>query len=174
MAFSMLILGIIALLAFFFVCFKSPQKSNDGDSNEHEQIDCNNRYVESDICGRDILTRTELKYFHYIESILPSGYRIFPQVSFNAFVHSNEISVRNKFNRKACDMVLVRGDSFETIAVIEIDDDKSHNNKRARENDARRDEIVAQAGYPTLRFNNSDSPNYIRKYVLDMVRKNPL
>lgn len=171
----MLAVGVIALLVLLLICFKSPRSSNDGDYIERDEIERSSRHVlNDDICGRDLLTSTELEYFHFIESILPKGYRIFPQVSFNAFVHSNDISVRNKFNRKSCDMVLVRGDDFETIAVIEIDDPKSHNNKRARENDARRDEIVAQAGYPTLRFNNNDTTAYVRKHVLELVKKNPL
>lgn len=169
----LLIVGITAFILLILICRKKPTTSEEQEELTEIEV-CTRRKINNDICGRDLLTSTELEYFHYIESILPNGYRIFPQVSFNAFVHSNDISVRNKFNRKSCDMVLVRGEEFETIAVIEIDDPKSHNNKRARENDARRDEIVAQAGYPTLRFNNNDSLNHVKKLILDTVKKNPL
>ena len=71
-------------------------------------------------------------------------------------------------------MILVKGQGLDTIAVIEIDDPKSHNSKRARENDAKRDAIVAQAGYPTVRMNNNDSESYVRQVIYDVIRKNPL
>lgn len=167
------VIGVFALIGLGLLLLK--QGDNHEELQQNDQQTSPKFYQEdADIYARYLMTETELEYFHFIESILPAGYRIFPQVSFNAFVHSDEISVRNQFNRKCCDFLLVRGDILEPIVVIEVDDPKSHNNKRARENDAKRDEIVARAGYETIRIHNDLGFEKVKSIIRDVIKKNPL
>lgn len=169
-----IIVGCLALIALLF--FIRPQEKEVVEEPPEITQATSPKFYQEDanIYARYLMTDTELDYFYFIESILPSGYRIFPQVSFNAFLHSDDISVRNQFNRKCCDFLLVRGDMLEPIIVIEVDDPKSHNHKRARENDAKRDAIVAEAGYKTLRIYNDLGMEKVKNIILNAIKESPL
>jgi very-short-patch-repair endonuclease len=162
-------LYIICIFIFIFILIlillfkkKKPTK-NQRKNNQHPKS-------SQGIQSRNLMTKTELKYFYTIESLLPTNYRIFPQVSFNSFVHSDNMAIRNQFNRKCCDFLLVHGKDLTPLAVIEVDDPKSHNNTRARQNDAKRDHIVAQAGYITVRIHDNLSQSEVKSKIFEVIR----
>ena len=99
------------------------------------------------ISAKPILTKRELQFFAVLEQALPRAY-IFPQVSFSAILTTKGFYTRSQFNRKIADFV-VCDERMNIVAIIELDD-SSH--KGREQQDAVRDAMLNEAGYPVLRY----------------------
>lgn len=99
-----------------------------------------------------LLTKRELEAFRNLCSLFPN-HHIAPQVAMGAIVQTErslasarKTSVRNTFDRKIVDFVVLHPQTGKIEFLIEIDD-WSHNASK----DARRDAITKAAGYRTIR-----------------------
>lgn len=99
------------------------------------------------IHAKAILTRREQQFFEVLQQALPQVY-IFPQVSFSAILTTKGFYTRSQFNRKIADFVLCDS-QLNIVAIIELDD-SSH--KGREQQDAARDAMLNEAGYPVLRY----------------------
>lgn len=110
------------------------------------------------------LTTPEARVLPLLEAALPQ-YRIMAQVAMGALLQAGEINsfqakfTRYRFAQKIVDFVIVRRDTAEVIALVELDD-SSHD----RLKDAERDAMTASAGYCTIRIPVRPQP------TLDSVR----
>lgn len=98
-----------------------------------------------------LMSEAEKRFFNVLETAAPS-FLVCPQVAMSAIVtrpsHQNQLRHRAAFSQKRLDFVLVERETLTACLVVELDD-RSHHNRQAE--DARRDAMLAQAGYPTLR-----------------------
>jgi len=65
-------------------------------------------------------------------------------------------SLRNRFDRKVADYVICARNTFQVVAIIELDD-RTHDYKK--EKDAERDAMLNAAGYRTERFESKKKPS---------------
>lgn len=93
------------------------------------------------------LTSSEKMFFKLIALELP-GAIVLSQVSFAALITAKPYAVRNTFDRKMADFVLL-DKSLEVVACIELDDG-SHNGREKA--DAARDSLLTNAGYRVVRY----------------------
>ena len=110
------------------------------------------------ISAKPILTKRELQFFAVLEQALPRAY-IFPQVSFSAILTTKGFYTRSQFNRKIADFV-VCDERMNIVAIIELDD-SSH--KGREQQDAARDAMLNEAGYPVLRYAQIPQASQISK-----------
>jgi hypothetical protein len=106
-----------------------------------------------------LMTPNEAEFYRRLERALPT-YRVFPQVSFAAFLtddgtmsQQRRWSVRARFDRKIADFVVCDGKTLEIVALIELDD--ATHTARA---DRARDALTKTAGYQTFRFQSKQKP----------------
>jgi hypothetical protein len=123
-----------------------------------------------DVRPAPLMTNIERRTIAYIESALPWA-RIHAQVSMGAILapkkglnRSQATTVRNRFSSRRVDFVVEDRGSGKVIMLIELDD-RSHR----PEQDARRDRMMAAAGYATLRLPASEQPT--RESVHRRIRK---
>lgn len=107
------------------------------------------------------LTEREQSMYVRLAQALPD-HIILAQVSFSALLDAKTKPVRNRFSQKTADFV-VCDRSFNVIAEVELDD-SSHNGKEAH--DARRDDMLEQAGYKVIRFKTVPTINAIQSALL--------
>jgi hypothetical protein len=112
-----------------------------------------------DVRPAPLMTNVERRTIAYIESALPWA-RIHAQVSMGAILapkkglnRSQATTVRNRFSSKRIDFVVEDRGTGKVVMLIELDD-RSHR----PEQDARRDRMMAAAGYATLRLPASEQP----------------
>jgi hypothetical protein len=117
---------------------------------------------EGHIASRSFMTDSEREFFRHLLLALPY-YHVFPQVAHSAILDSErglpkklETYVRGQFDRFVADFVICHPDIFEVVAVVELDD-PSHDAKQKQ--DARRDSILADHGYKTIRFDVRSWPS---------------
>lgn len=105
-----------------------------------------------------LMTDNEFEFFNRLVKALPQFY-IFPQVSFGAILDSigdtpqEKQRIRFTFSQKRADYV-VYNDKKQIVAIVELDD-RTHN----KEQDARRDAMLNEAGYQVLRFQSKQKPS---------------
>lgn len=122
-----LILAIIILYFVYYIFFKHKQQ----------------------YFARSVLTDFETKMFLRLKKACPHPqYHVLAQVAFSALITSRELKLRNKFNRKVTDFVVLN-QHMQVIAIVELDD-PSHLNKKAE--DQQRDSMLKDAGYCILRY----------------------
>jgi hypothetical protein len=109
---------------------------------------------------KPLMTPNEAEFFRRLERALPA-YRVFPQVSFAAFItddgsmsQQRRWSVRARFDRKIADFVVCNGKTLEIVALIELDD-ATHTARADRVRDA----MTKTAGYQTFRFHSKQKPS---------------
>ena len=97
---------------------------------------------------KPLLTQNEIEFFHRLQSALPD-LAIFPQVALRALIRPGSLSTTRAYGLEAsligakhCDFLICRPDSFDVVAIVELDD-RSH----SREKDLERDRMTAAAGY---------------------------
>ncbi|KAA8735118.1 DUF2726 domain-containing protein [Acinetobacter qingfengensis] len=93
------------------------------------------------------MTQYEQHMYLRLKQAFPQ-YHILAQVAFSALITNQNYKIRSKFNRKVTDFVLLNS-QCQVIAIIELDD-PSHLNKK--DEDAFRDKMLQQAGYPVYRY----------------------
>lgn len=106
-----------------------------------------------------LLTPNELEFFGRLIEALPEYY-VFPQVALGAMLipkvaetHKEFYRVRNTFSQKIADFVIC-GKNLNVVAIVELDD-KTHNLAK----DAKRDAMLAQAGYRVIRWQSRTKPS---------------
>jgi hypothetical protein len=117
--------------------------------------------------AKKLMTDNEFEFFKRLVQALPEYY-VFPQVAMNAVLQANgndrkeNYGIRNTFSQKVIDYVIYNQQG-KIVAIIELDD-KTHN----KEKDEKRDAMLHQAGYKTVRFQSKNKPNTedIRKQVI--------
>lgn len=106
------------------------------------------------------LTHREQAMYYRLAEVLPEC-NVLAQVAFSALLTAKTRATRNTFDKKVADFVIC-DKAFKVIAIIELDDN-SHKHQEAR--DAKRDEMLRQAGYTTLRFHNVPDRDQLMKAI---------
>lgn len=128
-------------------------------------INFNKRPIKerSPIRAKAVLTMNEQPTFLRLKQALPE-YHILAQVAFSGFMTAKGYTTRNLFNRKVADFVVL-DKNFKCVVIIELDD-ASHNNKK--DQDAKRDEMIKEAGLRVIRYKNTPQIQTIREDVLNI------
>jgi len=120
--------------------------------------------------ARPILTTNERDFFYRLQRALPT-HHIFAQVSFSALIsldsqlsQKRQFALRQRYGWKIADFVICRPDTFDVLAIVELDD-RTH----VASADRKRDAITRAAGYPTLRFQSRNKPSV--KELADLFAK---
>lgn len=99
-----------------------------------------------------LMTARELEAFRHLRSLFPN-YHVAPQVAMGAIIQTRSglgsslrTKIRNEFDRKIVDFVVVEPETGKIAFLIEIDDSSHRADK-----DSRRDAITKAAGYRTIR-----------------------
>lgn len=108
-----------------------------------------------------VITPFESKMYARLISAFPQ-HHVLAQVAFSALITSQNYKVRNQFNRKVTDFVLL-DKNCNVVAVIELDD-PSHIGKE--QEDAARDAMLQEAGYRVLRYTSIPSVSALQKDIL--------
>lgn len=110
---------------------------------------------------KSLLTANELEFLGRLEAAAPE-LRFCPQVSMGALldpaVSRNDgkayYRMRGMFSQKIVDFVAQRRSDGAILAIIELDD-RTHDGNR----DARRDSMLASAGYKVIRWHSKTKPD---------------
>nr|WP_269091782.1 DUF2726 domain-containing protein [Acinetobacter sp. SM34] len=109
-----------------------------------------------------VITPFESKMFIRLKETFPQ-HHLLAQVAFSALITNNNFKIRNKFNRKVTDFVLLN-QKLEVVAIIELDD-PSHIGKE--QEDAERDAMLHEAGYQVYRYTDIPSVHSLKKDILN-------
>ncbi len=109
-----------------------------------------------------VITHFESKMFIRLKETFPQ-HHLLAQVAFSALITNNNLKIRNKFNRKVTDFVLLN-QKLEVVAIIELDD-PSHIGKE--QEDAERDAMLNEAGYQVYRYTDIPSADRLRRDILN-------
>lgn len=161
---------LLIVVIVFGAIFKTKELKNDipDDHIDSDQEEDKVSEFEGNVAPKKILTDSEAYNLERIISNLPDGVMICPQVSFNAFIDCKQMTLRNRFNRKSVDYLIV-DEYFNPLLVVECDDD-SHTSKKVRMRDLQRDQIAAAAGIPTLRITNKTPTEELGGLIRDHIR----
>ena len=109
--------------------------------------------------ARPLMTANEIEFFNRLQSALPN-HHVFPQVALSAILNPSltgnnrlNMATRSTFSQKVADYV-VCNHALEVIVVVELDD-KTHSLQK----DAKRDSMLHEAGYRTIRWHSRAKPN---------------
>lgn len=110
---------------------------------------------------KPLLTSNEMEFLARLEGAAPE-LRFFPQVAMGALIEpavsrrdgKAYYRLRGMFSQKIVDFVAQRRSDGQVVAVIELDD-RTHNPQK----DASRDQMLASAGYRTVRWNSKSKPD---------------
>jgi len=120
---------------------------------------------------KNLLTEAELPFFSQLQQALPE-YGVFPQVCMGALIDPPghlrgewRKRARYAYQSKIVDFVVWNPELNKVVCLVELDD-PSHDNRQ--DEDAQRDAITAEAGYPTARFDVRKLPDLaaIRQTVI--------
>ena len=112
--------------------------------------------------AKPFLTPNELEFLERLESAVPE-LRFHAQVSMGALLQPATerrrdnrayYSARGMFSQKIVDFVAQRKGDGTIVAIIELDD-RTHD----RTKDAKRDAMLAQGGYRTVRWHSKQKPS---------------
>ena len=107
---------------------------------------------------KELLTKFEQKMFLRLKNALPQ-YHVCPQVAFSALITQDDYKIRQMFNRKVTDFVLI-DQHCKVIAIIELDD-PSHVGKEKQ--DQQRDAMLNDAGYTVYRYTSIPTVKRLQK-----------
>lgn len=108
-----------------------------------------------------VITPFESKMYTRLISAFPQ-HHVLAQVAFSALITNQNYKIRNQFNRKVTDFVLLDKDC-NVVVIIELDD-PSHIGKEKE--DAERDAMLQEAGYRVLRYTSIPSIHNLQKDIL--------
>ncbi|WP_218955854.1 DUF2726 domain-containing protein [Acinetobacter sp. YH12054] len=106
---------------------------------------------------RRVITAFESKMFHRLNEAFPN-YHILAQVAFSALITNQNYKIRNRFNRKVTDFVIL-DQTYNVLVIIELDD-RSHIGKE--QEDAERDAMLEEAGYRVIRHTSIPTVHTLR------------
>ena len=109
---------------------------------------------------RRVITAFESKMFHRLNEAFPNYY-ILAQVAFSALITNQNYKIRNRFNRKVTDFVIL-DQTYNVLVIIELDD-PSHIGKE--QEDAERDAMLEEAGYRVIRYTSIPTVHTLRHDV---------
>ena len=158
-----LLVGCMATSALILICLRQKPAPPLKDNPEVRELA---KYVGPN----KVLTPFERKMYAMINASIPSGYKVLCQVSFNAFLKCEDMSIRNKFNRSMVDYLII-DENFIPVTCIELDD-FTHNSESAKSKDEFRDNILSAALIPTIRFKGLPKSSKIVKQKLKPIFKN--
>lgn len=116
--------------------------------------------VHAKFKAKPLMTANEMEFLGRLEGAAPE-LRFCPQVAMGALMdpavsrgdRKAYYRLRGMFSQKIVDFVAQRRSDGTIVAVIELDD-RTHD----AEKDARRDEMLASAGYRIVRWNSKSKP----------------
>ena len=123
-SFTFLIIGIIASLVLIILCAQQYLRT------------------KKKFYPKRIITAYECRMYVRLKEAFPQ-YHVLAQVAFSALITSHNLKIRNQFNRKVTDFVLLN-ESLQVLVIIELDD-PTHLYKV--EEDKFRDHMLHEAGY---------------------------
>jgi very-short-patch-repair endonuclease len=94
-----------------------------------------------------VITAFESRMFTRLKDAFPH-HHILAQVAFSALITHDQMKMRNQFNRKVTDFVVLDRE-YNVVAIVELDD-PSHIGKE--QEDAERDAMLIAAGYTVIRY----------------------
>ena len=141
-SFTFLIIGIIASLVLIILCAQQYLKT------------------KKKFYPKRIITAYECRMYVRLKEAFPQ-YHVLAQVAFSALITSHNLKIRNQFNRKVTDFVLLN-ESLQVLVIIELDD-PTHLYKV--EEDKFRDHILHEAGYRVLRYTEIPSVRQLHKDI---------
>jgi len=101
---------------------------------------------------KPVITAFESRMFVRLKEAFPH-HHILAQVAFSALITHDHMKMRNQFNRKVTDFVVLDRE-YKVVAIIELDD-PSHIGKE--QEDAERDAMLIAAGYTVIRYTDIPS-----------------
>ena len=107
---------------------------------------------------RPVITAFESQMFLRLKHAFPH-YHVLAQVAFSALITHDQMNMRNQFNRKVTDFVVLDRD-YNVLAIIELDD-PSHIGKE--QEDAERDAMLIAAGYTVIRYTQIPSIRQLQR-----------
>lgn len=107
---------------------------------------------------KPVITNFESHLFKRLKEAFPH-YHVLAQVAFSALITHDQMKMRNQFNRKVTDFVLL-DQSYKVIAIIELDD-PTHLGKEKE--DAQRDAMLIAAGYMVMRYTEVPSIRQLQR-----------
>ena len=141
-SFTFLIIGIIASLVLIILCAQQYLKN------------------KKKFHPKRIITAYECRMYVRLKEAFPQ-YHVLAQVAFSALITSHNLKIRNQFNRKVTDFVLLN-ESLQVLVIIELDD-PTHLYKV--EEDKFRDYMLHEAGYRVLRYTEIPSVRQLHKDI---------
>ena len=141
-SFTFLIIGIIASLVLIILCAQQYLRT------------------KKKFYPKRIITAYECRMYVRLKEAFPQ-YHVLAQVAFNALITSHNLKIRNQFNRKVTDFVLLN-ESLQVLVIIELDD-PTHLYKV--EEDKFRDHMLHEAGYRVLRYTEIPSVRQLHKDI---------
>lgn len=141
-----MIFFLIGCVALILLLIMSCRTSHDQGLKNNPQV----RELARHVSPNKILTPHERKMYQMLKDVVPKNYSIMCQVSFNALIKCSDIHIRNQFNRKYIDFIIVNQE-FMPILCIELDD-STHTQAAVIEKDKFRDNLLSAALIPTERF----------------------
>jgi hypothetical protein len=111
--------------------------------------------------AKPMLTANELEFLSRLEAAVPE-LRICPQVAMGAILdpgvprsdRKTFMRLRGMFAQKIIDFVVQDRATGTIVAIVELDD-RTHSGEK----DARRDAMLASAGYKVVRWQSKDKPD---------------
>jgi Protein of unknown function (DUF2726) len=102
------------------------------------------------------LRQDEIHLYGRLSAALKDAH-VFPQVAMSAFVqHKGKTrAARNLFAQKYVDYLVCERTSMRPLYVVELDG-ASHNSASARKRDAQKNDVLASAGIPIVRYVSKD------------------
>ena len=140
---TFLVIGIIASLALIILCVQQYFKT------------------KKKFYPKRVITPYECRMYVRLKEAFPQ-YHVLAQVAFSALITSHNLKIRNKFNRKVTDFVLLN-ESLQVLVIIELDD-PTHLYKV--EEDKFRDHMLHEAGYRVLRYTEIPNVRQLHKDIL--------
>ena len=141
-SFTFLIIGIIASLVLIILCAQQYLRT------------------KKKFYPKRIITAYECRMYVRLKEAFPQ-YHVLAQVAFSALITSHNLKIRNQFNRKVTDFVLLN-ESLQVLVIIELDD-PTHLYKV--EEDKFRDHMLHEAGYRVLRYTEIPSVRQLHKDI---------
>ena len=141
-SFTFLIIGIIASLVLIILCAQQYLRT------------------KKKFYPKRIITAYECRMYVRLKEAFPQ-YHVLAQVAFSALITSHNLKIRNQFNRKVTDFVLLN-ESLQVLVIIELDD-PTHLHKV--EEDKFRDHMLHEAGYRVLRYTEIPSVRQLHKDI---------
>jgi len=117
-------------------------------------------YKKQKFYPRRVITSFESKMYARLISAFPQ-HHILAQVAFSALITNHQYKIRNLFNRKVTDFVILDKD-FNVVVIVELDD-PSHIGKEKQ--DAERDAMLEEAGYRVIRYTSIPSISTLKNDI---------